>query len=40
MVGYYKSAKARSNPISYLSSIVILIFLVGSLWAVISGLIR
>jgi glutathione S-transferase len=40
MVGYYKSVKSRSNPVSYLSSITVLIFLFGSLWAVISGLLR
>jgi glutathione S-transferase len=40
MVGYYKSVKGRSNPVSYLSSITVLIFLIGSLWAVISGLLR
>jgi glutathione S-transferase len=40
MVGYYKSVKGRSNPVSYLSSVAVLVFLVGSLWAVISGLLR
>lgn len=40
MVGYYKSVKGRSNPVSYLSSITVLIFLIGSLWAVINGLLR
>ncbi len=40
MLGYYKSVKGRSNPLSYLSSASVLIFLVGSLWAVIGGLIR
>jgi glutathione S-transferase len=40
MVGYYKSVQGRSNPVSYLSSISVLVFLLGSLWAVISGLVR
>jgi glutathione S-transferase len=40
MVGYYKSTKARSNPVAYLSSIAVLVLLIGSLWAVISGLIK
>lgn len=40
MVGYYKSVKGRHNPIEILSSVSLLVFLVGSLWAVISGLIR
>jgi glutathione S-transferase len=38
MFGYYKSVKGRSNPVSYLSSVSVLVFLIGSLWAVISQL--
>jgi glutathione S-transferase len=38
MLGYYKSTKSRSNPISYLSSVVILIFLLASLYAITRGL--
>jgi glutathione S-transferase len=37
-IGYYKSAKGRSNPIAYLSSASVIIFLFGSLWGVVSGL--
>jgi glutathione S-transferase len=40
MVGYYKSAKGRSNVVAYLSSISTLILLIGSLWAVVNGLLR
>jgi glutathione S-transferase len=40
MAGYYKSVKGRSNPVSYLSSVSVLVFLLGSIWAVVSGLIR
>jgi glutathione S-transferase len=40
MYGYYKSAKDRSNPVAYLSSVVTIIFLIGSLWGVISGLLK
>jgi glutathione S-transferase len=40
MVGYYKSAKGRSNPIAYLSSIAVLVLLIGSIWSVVAGLLR
>jgi glutathione S-transferase len=40
MIGYYKSSTARNNPVAVLSSIVTIIFLVGSLWALISGLLK
>lgn len=40
MIGYYKSVKSRHNPVAEVSSVVLLIFLIGSLWSVISGLIR
>ena len=40
MFGYYKSTKTRSNPVAYLSSAAVIIFLIGSVWAVISGLIK
>jgi glutathione S-transferase len=40
MVGYYKSAKGRSNPVAYLSSIAVLVLLVGAIWAVVGGLLR
>jgi glutathione S-transferase len=40
MYGYYKSNETRNNPISVLSSLVTIMFLFGSLWAVVSGLLR
>jgi glutathione S-transferase len=40
MVGYYKSVKGRHNPIEMLSSVSVLVFVVGSLWAVISTLVK
>jgi glutathione S-transferase len=40
MIGYYKSVKGRHNPIAALSSVSVLVFLLGSIWAVVSGLIR
>jgi glutathione S-transferase len=40
MVGYYKSVKDRHNPIAEISSIVLVVFLIGSLWSIFNGLIR
>ncbi|MBC7472298.1 MAG: MAPEG family protein [candidate division SR1 bacterium] len=39
MVGYYKSVEGRHNPVAAISSIVLLIFLICSLWSIIGGLI-
>jgi glutathione S-transferase len=40
MYGYYKSAKARGNIVSYFSSVAILIFFLGSLYGIFTGLLR
>ena len=40
MIGYYKSVEGRNNFIARLSPIILIIFLFGSIWSVISGLIR
>lgn len=39
MIGYYKSVEGRRNPVTLLSTIALMIFLIGSLWSVIGGLI-
>jgi glutathione S-transferase len=40
MVGYYKSAEGRHNPVAYLSDSANTVFLIGSLWVIINGLLR
>jgi glutathione S-transferase len=40
MLGYYKSIEGRRSFISYLSSVSLIIFLIGSLWSIIGGLIN
>jgi glutathione S-transferase len=39
MAGYYKSVEGRHNPVAEVSSIVLMVFLIGSLWSIIGGLI-
>lgn len=40
MLGYYKSVSGRHNPVAILSSVVLLVFLIGSLWAIINAILR